>query len=292
MSEEKKHQVISEAAHWYDKDGSPMPDTVHKADGVEHRTFTLRDARKYGACPSVSAICYFGEDNTGIQNWDRNLLISAITDSANAALDIDPRSRITPELIEEALKDYRTARDQSSTTGTEIHAAIQRAIQGKSMKKVHAPFKVHVANVLEWLGAFGLAHQLIEKAFCNIEYGCGGTLDYVGKTPDGGLVCCDWKSVGPKSFKGFRPKPAHVKQLAAYGFLNDMPVADRYVVGICQETGAIKPCILEQDVVEWGWCSFRANLGAWKWDRKYFPDCLDESERWTAEEVKIGKRKS
>ena len=65
---------LSEAGHWYDKDGLPTY-TIVGANGKERNT-TLRDARQWGYVPSVTTIIGVAA-KPSLENWKVNQALNS-----------------------------------------------------------------------------------------------------------------------------------------------------------------------------------------------------------------------
>jgi hypothetical protein len=193
----------SEGVGWYDKTGRVVYE-VRGANG-QMRMATLRDARKLGLLPRVSAVLAV-EAKPMLERWKvEQGILSALTlpraegESADAFLI---RCR------EDSQEQARKAREK----GTELHALVQAAFEGARTPEHYIPF---VQPTRSWIAQrYGLEDWHAEASFAHPR-GYGGKSDLVSRTR--GIVV-DFKCKDFDESKDAKDLawPEHIAQLAAY----------------------------------------------------------------------------
>ena len=202
-----KDKFVSEAGHWYTRDGSPAY-TVTSNDGKTRNT-TLRDARKLNLVPSVTTILNVAA-KPGLELWkQQQLLLAALT-----LPKIDSESE--DDYIDRIIRDSKEQGKAAADAGTDIHASIESFYLGK-------PRSTHLSHVKGTVDAllkhFGRQSWVAEKPFAH-EMGFGGKCD---------LHCLDIVvDIKTKEFGDSKEVEAydeHIMQLAAYRIGLGMPEA-------------------------------------------------------------------
>ena len=157
---------LSEAGHWYDKDGLPTY-TIVGANGKERNT-TLRDARQWGYVPSVTTIIGVAA-KPSLENWKVNqALNSAIT------LEQDPGETIE-DFTNRCKQDSKKIGRDAAERGTIIHAMIEQGFMGGKETKAYRVIKDYLDENFpgeEWIA---------EDSFCSTS-GYGGKIDLYSKS--------------------------------------------------------------------------------------------------------------
>ena len=157
---------LSEAGHWYDKDGLPTY-TIIGANGKERNT-TLRDARQWGYVPSVTTIIGVAA-KPSLENWKVNqALNSAIT------LEQDPGETIE-DFTNRCKQDSKKIGRDAAERGTIIHAMIEQGFMGGKETKAYRVIKDYLDENFpgeEWIA---------EDSFCSTS-GYGGKIDLYSKS--------------------------------------------------------------------------------------------------------------
>jgi hypothetical protein len=157
---------LSEAGHWYDKDGLPTY-TIVGANGKERNT-TLRDARQWGYVPSVTTIIGVAA-KPSLENWKVNqALNSAIT------LEQDPGESIE-DFTNRCKQDSKKIGRDAAERGTIIHAMIEQGFMGGKETKAYKVIKDYLDETFpreEWIA---------EDSFCSTS-GYGGKIDLYSKS--------------------------------------------------------------------------------------------------------------
>jgi hypothetical protein len=159
-------KYVSEGGHWYRLDGSPSYTTTAK-DGSE-RPYTLRDARKdKDRVPSVTTILKVAA-NDGLNKWIKsNLLMAAAT-----------LPRIEGESADEWIKrveeDAKAQSQAAAQLGTDIHASLEQAYEGKQVNRDHDKFVLPTMAAIN--EKYPWTHWRSEKSFASPD-GFGGKID-------------------------------------------------------------------------------------------------------------------
>ena len=159
-------EQLSEAGHWYDKDGLPTY-TIIGANGKERNT-TLRDARQWGYVPSVTTVIGMAA-KPALENWKVNqALNSALT------LEQDPGESLE-DFTNRCKQDSKEIGRRAAERGTIIHAMIEQGFMGGTKTKAYKVIKAYLDKDFpgeEWIA---------EDSFCS-ERGYGGKIDLYSKS--------------------------------------------------------------------------------------------------------------
>jgi hypothetical protein len=201
MSLKVSTPFVSEAGHWYTRDGVPRY-TVIGANGKERNT-TLRDARKEGLVPSVTTILKVAA-NPVLNQWiQKQVLMAALT---LAKLDGESEEDYINRIIVDSKKQGKDAAD----VGTDIHNAIQAFYEGEK----HSAYTQHREGCVRALeDVYGGQKWISELSFGH-EMGFGGKCDLHSTEGDGIVVDIKTKDFDdPEKVDGY---DEHLMQLAAY----------------------------------------------------------------------------
>ena len=157
---------LSEAGHWYDKEGLPTY-TIVGANGKERNT-TLRDARQWGYVPSVTTIIGIAA-KPSLENWKVNqALNSAITLEQDLGESIE-------DFTNRCKQDSKKIGRDAAERGTIIHAMIEQGFMGGKETKAYRVIKDYLDENFpdeEWIA---------EDSFCSTS-GYGGKIDLYSKS--------------------------------------------------------------------------------------------------------------
>ena len=160
--------------HWYTATGEPRH-TMPKANGDGERNTTLRDAKKYKLFPSVTGILgLFAKP--GLDRWKQDQLLRIAYD--NPVQNGESYERFADRCLLEHEKPVEEAAD----FGTRIHDAIEKYFEGFP---VDDDLIEYVQPAFDWKQENQLRFIEREKMMVNLEHGFAGTVDIVGKGPEG-----------------------------------------------------------------------------------------------------------
>lgn len=254
-----KEVYTSEAGHWYEKDGTPAYTVPNKSKPGEERPTTLRDARKRGLLPSVSAISR-QIHKPFLETWK-------IKNAVRYAVD---HPFIGGENFEEYVSWVVKKADEEAgkvkDTGQQIHGEIERMLlafeDGREL-----PVSAHTDAAIRALNDVGVWGQRIraEKSFAS-KLGYGGRVDLFTE-----LVVIDFKTKNG-SFEPPFGYDEHPMQLAAYRHGLKIPEAKCYNVFISvEQPGKYHVREWSEEELSRGWNMFLALLELWKHTNSYFP---------------------
>ena len=155
----------SESGHWYSQEGEPRY-TITGANGSERNT-TLRDARKFGYVPSVTAILSVA-DKPALTMWKVNqALMAALTLPQIAGESLD-------EFKKRAAVDAQVQAKEAAEEGTRIHWALESHFLCMPFNAQYSDHVEAARNVIN--EAFPDQDWSPEKSFCS-DLGYGGKVD-------------------------------------------------------------------------------------------------------------------
>lgn len=249
----------SESQHWYTPSGEPAYD-IRGANGAM-RPVTLRDARKLGLYPGVSAILSM-EAKPQLTNW----LIEQALLAALTLPRIDGESH--DALLQRARTDSQEQARKARERGTALHTAIQGSFEGAPTAAEDIPY---VESVRAWLAQrYGLSGWQSERSFAH-PLGFGGKADLIH---DGIPVVIDLKckDFGEEKEAKDLAWPEHAMQLAAYREGFSLPKADCVNVFVSTRVpGLVRVREWDENEIADNWHAFRCLLTLWQIRKTYHP---------------------
>jgi hypothetical protein len=191
------------ADHYYCPKTAEPRHYVEKKDGTGQRPTTVRDARANGWFPSVTTILK-GLSKPQLERWKMVQAATAVLTSPRVdGEDLDAFMERVLFADKEQDQEAIIAADR----GTEIHAALEMAMQGKQISEEIASWVRPAVDALKTYGKVHATEQIL--------VGCGyaGKTDLILEAPDAYWI------FDAKSTKKLPPKAAwddHVAQCAAY----------------------------------------------------------------------------
>lgn len=247
--------IAKDGTHWYDRAGNPVY-TVKGANGKDV-TPDIRHARKLGLLPGVTGVIKV-QAAPGLVNWlVDQALMSALTlpKVEGESLD-DFKARAKTDSQEQATK----ARDR----GSELHTALEMAVQGKPVESEWLPHVDAVDKALRDVGVDFLSGDA-ERSFAH-PLGFGGKNDWHSKKQG---VILDYKGK-PIIEEGKKLAwDEHVEQITACAEGLLMPDARKLnvFVGLDDRKVAIEEWDAED--TERGWAMFKDCLSLWQHKNRY-----------------------
>ena len=237
----------AESGHWYTKDGTPAYEVL-SAKG-EPRPTTLRDARKLGLYPSVTAIIKSAAQ-PGLEIWkQRQVLMAALT--LPRQVD-EPDAAYIARVLQDSKEEAKAAADQ----GTRVHASIEGFYLGEP--DIEYPDAAEAFREAAH-GYFGeRAIGLEAKTTFAHPLGYGGMLDLHNPS-----LVLDVKT--KDDVEGVELYEEHYMQLAAYRQGVCLPEA-RCAIAFMTRAAPWTVRIIEADPRDLarGWEMFRALLAYWQ----------------------------
>jgi len=165
-----------DSSHWYHKDGTPCYE-LPKKSGQGMKKATLADARVLGLIPGVTTILKVLH-KPALQDWLIAQAVKAVMDTPRLDGE-DNDAFVERVLVKERVQDKEAA--DAAGLGTEIHNAIEDAIQGKPYPMELEPF---VTPVLDRLNQMG---KVVKSEFIVVGEGYAGRADAL---VDNGEILC------------------------------------------------------------------------------------------------------
>lgn len=162
--------------HWYRPDGTPCYELAKKSgEGVKRPT--LADARELGLVPGVTTILKILH-KPALQDWLIGQAVKAVMDTPRKKGETKDEF-VERVLVQERVQDQEAA--GAADLGTEIHSAIEDAIQGRQYPDHLQPY---VQPVIDRLGQMG---KVVKSEFVVVGDGYAGRADAL---VDNGSVLC------------------------------------------------------------------------------------------------------
>lgn len=248
-------EMASEGGHWYTLDGTPAYQVVDGKGNL--RSTTLRDARKLDLVPSVSGIMDMAR-KPALEAWkvNQHLITAAQTPRRGDEGD--------QAWIDRVVAETRRRLDEAPDLGTEIHAAIERAL----IDTTCVPRQEAIAAIECLDGWCGLDGIRPEKSFCH-PLGYGGKVD-VHK--EGSVA--DFKTKAFTELDLPRTWDNHAMQLAAYKEGVGLLTARCAIIYVSTSVPGLTHLVeISEDEIERGWTMFVHLLEYWQAKNKYIPKC-------------------
>lgn len=244
-----------DSSHWYYPDGRTCYE-LPKASGDGMKVPTLADAKKLNLLPSVTTILKI-MDKPGLNRW--------LTEQACLALLTTPRLHVEKddEFVNRVLNVERQQEQESDKArqlGTDIHAALELAVQGK---QCDPELRVFVDPVLDEVWKLGEVFE-VEKILVGDGY--AGKCDLILEAGK------DWTLVDFKTTKSLPKKayPEHKLQLSAYAKAWRFIYVQTYNMYISTEEPG-KVVTLPSGTLEDYEHGFVPLLKLWQWLNNYVP---------------------
>ena len=247
---------------WYQLDGTPAYEQPKK-DGSGMTKTTLAHARKLNLVPSVTTI---------LKVLDKPALTAWKIEQAVLAVMTSPRQAGEPDdaFIKRVLavdKEQDAERDAAVQLGTDIHAAIELAINGQ-IANVQENLLPYIEPVLAALPQFG---KPVASEICLVGNGYAGRTDLIAQNDE----VMTYTVVDFKTTKRI-PKDAYPEQrlqLAAYAKAHKMPASYRprtaNIYISTTEPGQIAVCVNED--VDETFEAFTHLVKVWQFLNTYAP---------------------
>jgi len=235
----------SETQHWYTREGKPAY-TIKGKNGNERPT-TLRDARKLGLLPSVSAINNEGA-KPALAAWlQKQVLMAALT-----LPHVDGES--DESWIDRIMADSKEQSRQAADRGTQIHAWIQQGFEGQPIPDIGYEYHMAVRDALRRHGAERETAWKVEHSFASDRFGGKVDLHHA-------LAILDIKTKPTPDKFGLYDE--HAKQLAAYRHGLTLPNARCGIIFVSVTPIMAELRWIEEDALQRGWRMFEALLDHW-----------------------------
>lgn len=247
--------LASENSHWYDRQGNPVyevPCTSKNAKS-ETRPTNIKDARKLDLVPSFTLI----KDQIskpGLEAWKLNQLLAAALTLPR--LDNEPPDDFARRVI----NDYKEEGRRAAERGKEVHAAIEKYIQGSWPTQEYLQ---HCYKTKDALLPYGID---ISSGDWRTEHSFASELGYGGKTDachDAGVII-DIKTKERIDDKKQLVWDEHPMQCAAYGYGVFRPKFRGLNVFIGVEDCEVRVFEHTWEDLSRGWEMFKALLCYWQ----------------------------
>lgn len=249
--------------HWYTKDGQPCHEQPKKAGGGMRAT-TLADARKLNLLPSVTTILDDVIRKPALEAWKaRQAVMAVVTAPDVPGESLDDKITRVLDTENQAGEEAKQARD----LGTEIHDALEKALNGQPYNPEMEPYVKPVSN------EFLLHPYIFKTEFTIVGDGYAGRCDLAAFAEEQ-VTLWDFKTTKKLPTQAYTE---HRLQLAAYAeayyaTLDTMPIkletGNIYIS--TTEPGKFTICMHE------GWVEafdngFEPILKYWQWMKQYKP---------------------
>ena len=253
--------------HWYTSAGKAMH-TVPNAKGDGERNTTLRDARKHKLFPSVTGILgLFAKP--GLDRWKQDQLLRIAYD--NPVQDGESYERFADRCLVEHEKPV----EEAASFGTRIHDAIEKYFEGEPIDE---DLLEYVQPAFDWKQQNQLRFIERERMMVNHDHGFAGTVDIVGKGPEGQNFIVDWKTRKTKKGVKVTSYDFQVHQIAAYGaayFGEDRMMSEGIYGANCYlsstEPGRFQVISYSPDELRDAWEVFKRVCEVWRSLKNYDP---------------------
>jgi len=240
--------------HLYNRDGSPCYEVPYKDPSRGMRASTLADARKQGLVPSVTEILRVMA-KPGLERWK-------VQQGIMSALTLPREDETDDAFLGAVMRDSKEKGKIAADKGTEIHGAIERLFQGRTVDSQYWDLAHRVRDAID--DKYGPElYWIAEKSFSH-PMGFGGKTDLHEPTK----IVLDFKT--KEKFSKRMAYDEQVMQLAAYA--NGLGIPDALLVNMFVQWDG------EIEIHEWtpaeakrGWDGFCRCFELWKWVKKFDP---------------------
>ena len=156
----------SESSHWYHIDGTPCYE-LKKKSGPGMKRPTLADARDLNLLPGVTGILKILH-KPALQDWLISQAVKAVMDTPRLPGE-DNNAFVERVLVQERVQDKEAS--GAADLGTEVHEAIEDAIQGDTIEPKYLPYVNPVMAHLKEMG------KVVKSEFIVVGKGYAGRAD-------------------------------------------------------------------------------------------------------------------
>ena len=246
-----------ENGHWYHTDGRPCFE-VEKADGKGMTATTLRHAKKMNLLPSVTTVlrCL---DKPALTAWKIEQSVLAVMTTPRLPAEADD---VFVKRVLATDKEQDKERDAAAQLGTDIHAAIEQAVNGQ-IANVEDRLLQYVEPVMVEITKLG--NPIFSEKIL-VGDGYAGRCDLcVGNSQFNTII--DFKSTKKL------PKDSYIEhrlQLSAYAKCKGVEAhATANIYVSTTEPGKVAVCV--NDDIEQTYEAFCHLLKLWQWLSSYSP---------------------
>jgi len=258
---------VSEGGHWYDGDGLPaytQEIKTGKNKGKERPT-TLRDARQLKLSPSVTTVLSI-LDKPALTHWK---VMHALKKARWEILEWIPNP-LLKRSFKDKFKVEEPDTEDKAKRGSEIHAAIERWLEGGGIEEGYEPYVKIVQGVMDELG-IDITDVRSERSFTCKKYGYGGAVDFSVQSTKGDIII-DFKTKDMDEKKAAKKLAydEHLMQLSAYRMGLEMPNAKLYNLFLSRDNPTVYQLHeWSEEDAEWGDNTFLSVLSAWVLLKRY-----------------------
>jgi hypothetical protein len=245
--------------HWYMPDGKPFYRVPYANPAKGLRDATIRDARKVGAYPSVTAIIN-REPAPGLFNWKINQAILAAMTNPEITPDMDIK-----EINRIIKRDSMAEAKEAANIGHNIHDAIEEAYRFPDGRTI-SPYTQTVDAVLALVDEHCGPQNWKPETWCADGLGYGGKIDLLSKE-----WLIDFKTK-PGPAEEHKMYATQLMQLAAYDYatLNDKKLAN--VIVSRDIPGSVAWWSWDDEAeIKKEWAIFKTLLKGWQLRNNYIP---------------------
>ena len=265
-----KREVNGDGGHWYEPNGAPCH-TVNGKDGTARNT-TLRDARKLGLYPSVTAITKIVA-NPSLDRWKQMQILTACANLPIVEGDsVDAYEARIRQAAEKKMMDARVF-------GSLFHSAIDELNVTGYLDSKYDEIKPFVKHYIEWTRDNQVSFVNTEFVCVNKKLGYAGQVDGLAIV-NGKLTLLDYKTQDVKRNAKGEHKPNYYDswawQLAAYSKAEwpNKPKRIQQVMSVvlCSQ----EPCypivkVWTREELARAWKVFKASCHIWQATKKFDP---------------------
>jgi hypothetical protein len=265
-------EYVAEAGHWYGKDGKPAYTQITasgKNKGNERPT-TIRDARKLSLLPSVTTICSI-LDKPALTHWKiKHALKSKMWEVYQWV--VSSRCPQLAPAFKMMFKIEQPSDADAAKRGSEIHAALERYLQGGGFDTEFQPYIRILQFVLDDLEINLTDEMHPERSFAS-ELGYGGAVDLPVYVGDGIIIDFKTKDMdADKAAKGL-VYDEHITQLAAYRMGLGLPKARLINLFLSRDNPNVYALHeWSEEDAQWGEKMFLSTFNTWKLMKRYEPN--------------------
>lgn len=263
---------VKEGGHWYDEDGKPAY-TQLIASGKNkggQRPTTIRDARKQSLLPSVTTVLSI-LDKPALTHWKIGRAIDLLKWDIYQWMKEKQLPASIPSAFKLLFKAAQPDMENKAERGSEIHAAIEKWLEGGGIDEGYNDYIDIVQRVITELG-IDMKDVVAERSFAS-ELGYGGAVDFTCTLGDGIIIDFKTKDMDSEKCEKLKAYDEHVMQLGAYRTGMEMPRARLFNLFLSRDNPKVYKLIeWEEKEAMWGEKAFLSVFNSWKILRRYEPN--------------------
>lgn len=263
---------VSEAGHYYDKEGKPAYTQIvatGKNKGNDRPT-TIRDARKLNLLPSVTTISSI-LDKPALTHWKISRALELLKWDIYAWMKDKGMPANIPSAFKMLFKVVQPDMENKAQRGSEIHGALEKYLEHGVIDPDYTDYIKVLFTVMDELN-IDIGAVVAERSFAS-KHGYGGAVDFSTEQHGGIIIDFKTKDMDHEKCEKLKAYDEHIIQLAAYRVGLELPKARLFNLFLSRDNPTVYKLVeWTEEEAQWGETTFFNIFGTWKMLKRYMPN--------------------